>query len=112
MARKVTREATAYHEAGHAVAAFFLEQPFTSVTIIPGDDYWGKIMTEPFRDVRPDFDMDLNALNTIERAIRVANVTRRQRCECGVFPITNALRCRSPQRFSTSEYRDGRRAAR
>ena len=31
----MARQATAYHEAGHAVAAFFMEKPLTMVTIQP-----------------------------------------------------------------------------
>lgn len=33
------REATAYHEAGHAVAAFFRGRPFQFVTIKPGSSW-------------------------------------------------------------------------
>ena len=36
-------EATAYHEAGHAVAHVALEVPFRRVTVRPGDDYLGRV---------------------------------------------------------------------
>jgi ATP-dependent Zn protease len=37
-------EATAYHEAGHAVASYFLQRPFRFVTINPGDDFLGRVV--------------------------------------------------------------------
>lgn len=39
-------EKVAYHEAGHAVAAYIFHRRFSSVSIIPKDDYLG-IMTRP-----------------------------------------------------------------
>jgi len=38
---------TAYHEAGHAAAAYFQELPFTEVHIIPGKGCLGKLEQEP-----------------------------------------------------------------
>jgi hypothetical protein len=46
MARKRSRrsiETTAYHEAGHAVASFYLQKNFRYATIIPGDGYGGMV---------------------------------------------------------------------
>jgi hypothetical protein len=36
--RQESEEVTAYHEAGHAVAALRLNRPLTCATIVPGDD--------------------------------------------------------------------------
>jgi ATP-dependent Zn protease len=38
--------ATAFHEAGHAVAAFFLDIPIPTVTIVPDKDYLGLTLTQ------------------------------------------------------------------
>ncbi len=40
-------EATAYHEARHAVASFFLKRQFRFVTIKPGDDFLGRVVGRP-----------------------------------------------------------------
>jgi Peptidase family M41 len=40
-------EQTAYHEAGHAVAAFFHDVPIRHVTIVPGSDYLGRTTYMP-----------------------------------------------------------------
>ena len=37
MESNIEREATAYHEAGHAVAGFALKRAFTKVSIVPDD---------------------------------------------------------------------------
>ena len=39
---------TAYHEAGHAVASFFLNRPFDSVSIIPDENTSGRLAQEPY----------------------------------------------------------------
>ncbi len=39
--------ATAYHEAGHAVAAYFLDLPFQEVHIVAAKDSLGKLEQEP-----------------------------------------------------------------
>jgi len=48
MKRTKKLEATAHHEAGHAVAAYQLGQLIKSVTIIPVDDSYGSISTSPY----------------------------------------------------------------
>ena len=37
----------AYHEAGHAVAAFWLHRPICKVTIIPDENSSGKVVRKP-----------------------------------------------------------------
>jgi hypothetical protein len=52
---KHNREATAYHEAGHAVVAWWLGHKPKRVTIVPGDGYEGvTFQTSPFRRMSPD----------------------------------------------------------
>jgi hypothetical protein len=56
---KVTRKlrAVAYHEAGHAVASFLLDQRFGVVTIIPKGNTLGCVMSRKFRRAfLPDCD--------------------------------------------------------
>lgn len=65
------RQETAYHEAGHAVAAVRLDRPFKSATIVPADDYWGVVMLKPFGNFHPDYETDLRTLDRIERSILV-----------------------------------------
>ena len=48
MKRTKKLEATAHHEAGHAVAAYQLGQLIKSVTIIPDDDSYGSVSTGPY----------------------------------------------------------------
>lgn len=40
-------EATAYHEAGHAVAAFFFGFHIKSATVLAADDYLGRVDSRP-----------------------------------------------------------------
>ena len=44
-----TEESTAYHEAGHVVVAIRLGIPFSSATIVPGEDYLGMVMSSAMR---------------------------------------------------------------
>ena len=48
MKRIKALESTAYHEAGHAVAAYQLGQLVKSATIIPNDDLFGSVSTDPY----------------------------------------------------------------
>ena len=48
MKRIKALESTAYHEAGHAVAAYQVGQLIKSVTIIPDDDSSGSVSTGPY----------------------------------------------------------------
>jgi hypothetical protein len=48
-------DSTAYHEAGHAVAAWWLGHPPKQVTIAPGDGYEGRAQhASPFRNMSSD----------------------------------------------------------
>jgi hypothetical protein len=54
----VLREATAYHEAGHAVAAIVLHGTFRYVTIEPTEGALGHVMPHPWgKQFRPDLEV-------------------------------------------------------
>jgi ATP-dependent Zn protease len=66
------REATAYHEAGHTVAAWRLGAAPKTVTIIPHGDIQGQATQgAPMSGIRLDFDGSDHARNRIERAIMI-----------------------------------------
>lgn len=66
------RKATAYHEAGHTVAAWRLGAGPRTVTIIPHGDIQGEVIPEsPIVDIALDFDGSDHARNRIERAIMI-----------------------------------------
>jgi len=66
-------EKTAYHEAGHAVAAFEMKRSFRHVTIEPDEESLGHIMFTKFRDsFRPDIDSYSKIRNPLEKAIITA----------------------------------------
>jgi ATP-dependent Zn protease len=44
----MSREQTAYHEAGHAVVAWAVRRPFKRVTIVAAEDYLGMLLQERF----------------------------------------------------------------
>jgi ATP-dependent Zn protease len=57
--------ATAFHEAGHAVAAWCLGEPITRITIVPDDERDGAVeFANPLRDA------DLETLDARNRARR------------------------------------------
>jgi ATP-dependent Zn protease len=58
MSSKKALTATAYHEAGHVVAAIELGKSFKYVTIAPGEDSLGHIRTVGWRGATPDIHMD------------------------------------------------------
>jgi hypothetical protein len=63
-------EKTAYHEAGHAVAAFYMKRAFRYVTIEPEEDSLGHIMLKKFRDsFNPEIDSDRKIRKPLEKAI-------------------------------------------
>ncbi len=63
----------AFHEAGHAVAAYFLDIPIKSLTIIHGKDYVGHLIREKVaRSLAPEIDTSLRNFNRMERLARIA----------------------------------------
>ena len=66
-------EKTAYHEAGHAVAAFHMRRSFRYVTIEPDEESLGHVMYTKFSDsFRPDIDSDRKIRKPLEKAIITA----------------------------------------
>src|SRR5437867_3805113 len=70
--RTKTLTATAYHEAGHAVAAYFLGVRLKSVTIEPGDDSAVRTHHQDLIDKRIEYEeiTDRTRLN-IERTVMI-----------------------------------------
>jgi ATP-dependent Zn protease len=65
-------QATAYHEAGHAVAAFWHRLNFRHVTIEPGDDSLGHMLHVKLRDsFRPDIEVTPAVRDRLERGVVV-----------------------------------------
>ena len=61
---------TAYHEAGHAVACYFLHFPFKYLTIEPEEDSLGHVKRFPHpKSFHPDYEGDTKTLNRIEKNI-------------------------------------------
>jgi hypothetical protein len=69
--RRATRqlERTAYHEAGHAVAAWVQHRRFTRVTIVPQGDVLGSCRFARLPTFHPDSDTDQKTQWWIEREI-------------------------------------------
>ena len=61
---------TAYHEAGHAVACYFLHLPFKYVTIEPEGDTLGHLKPFPSpKSFNPEIDDEIKTLIRIEKNI-------------------------------------------
>lgn len=69
MESNIEREATAYHEAGHAVAGFALKRAFTKVSIVPGDTTVGHcaFMPRPLKKTPEYRTVDSKFRNIMER---------------------------------------------
>lgn len=66
-------EATAYHEAGHAVVTLALRRKVYSVTIIPDATTHGRVHHEsPLRGIRLEFDGSSRARLRAEEAIMIS----------------------------------------
>jgi hypothetical protein len=62
--------ATAYHEAGHAVACYYLGVKVKSATIVPDKDQRGHVRHEAmFRGLNPEIDLSGRARLQMERSI-------------------------------------------
>ncbi len=71
--RDSQRKATAYHEAGHAVAAWRHRMKLRSATIIPASDYSGVVEHQnPLRGIRLDYDGSDRARMRAESAIIIS----------------------------------------
>jgi hypothetical protein len=65
-------EATAFHEAGHAVVAVSLGRAIRYVTVVPSDDYVGCVAkTRPPESIRPDLQQDARTLAWINREVKI-----------------------------------------
>jgi len=64
-------EATAYHEAGHAVIALSERMRVKSATIVPGEDYWGAVARQNMTRVQMGFDEPAKMHRYLTREIRV-----------------------------------------
>ena len=70
--KRLEVKATAIHEAGHAVAAYFLRVRIKHVTIAAADDYLGKVTAQPVRFGRHGvFDDSVAGTDRAERHIMV-----------------------------------------
>jgi hypothetical protein len=66
-------EKTAYHEAGHAVAAFYMKSSFCYITIEPDEESLGHVMFKKYRDsFNPEIDSDRIIRKPLEKAIIIA----------------------------------------
>jgi hypothetical protein len=66
-------QATAYHEAAHAVIAWTLGRAFHSVTIIPTEDTWGHVQLRPWgKHTDPDDRVDGRTLKLFESDILIS----------------------------------------
>ena len=64
--------ATAYHEAGHAVACYFTGVKCKSASIVPGKGYGGRVLhVSSLRGARPDIELSGRARLQIERTIMI-----------------------------------------
>src|SRR5215471_12724136 len=69
---KHNREATAYHEAGHAVVAWVQGYKPHNATIIPDEDSHGHVLhADPLRRIRLEWDNSDGARLRAEKAIRI-----------------------------------------
>jgi ATP-dependent Zn protease len=70
MAKRPTKlERTAYHEAGHAVAAYSLRWKIIEVSIVPDPDSLGHVTRTPLKDFHPDDDTRFSTLRKGEKEI-------------------------------------------
>jgi Peptidase family M41 len=69
----VAERATAIHEAGHAVMAYLLRRPFTSVSVVEDDESYGRVhIGAPGKWFRPDIEIDSRTRSLIEDRIMIS----------------------------------------
>src|ERR687888_424968 len=66
-------EATAYHEAGHAVASWHLGRAVKKVTIVEGEDFLGRVQHYPVggKWLQPDVEINSRTVHYFETAITI-----------------------------------------
>ena len=64
-------ESTAYHEAGHAVAALALGRGVKCVSIVPGEEILGHCAHHKLRSFQPDIHTNGRTLRRIEQSILI-----------------------------------------
>ena len=70
MSDETPRDQAAYHEAGHAVAAYLLRRSFTRVSIVPDDDTLGHVKYRGYAaGFRPDLEITLRVRERLEAAV-------------------------------------------
>jgi len=65
--RGIPIKLTAYHEAGHAVMAYILRLRLIEITIIPDEDYLGRVSRGASRTIHPDWEADQKTRTELER---------------------------------------------
>lgn len=100
MAKRPTKlERTAYHEAGHAVAAYSLRRKIIEVSIVPEPGLLGRVTHTLLKDFHPDYDTRLSTLRKGEKEITFSlagiiaqkRLTGRRDWTLGHIDITDAL---------------------
>jgi hypothetical protein len=70
--RRLADDTVAYHEAGHAVIAFFESIPIKRVSIVPGDEHRGHVKhADILRSCHPDADRSNRNRLRMERLVRM-----------------------------------------
>lgn len=65
--------ATAVHEAGHAVAAYLLHRPFTSISVVQDDGSYGRVHSRlPGGWFRPDIEVNARTRAMIEDRVMIS----------------------------------------
>jgi hypothetical protein len=64
---------TAIHEAAHAVAAYLLSRPFTSISVIDDGESYGRVHSQPPGEwFRPDIEINARTRATIEDRVMIS----------------------------------------
>ncbi|MGZ4589846.1 MAG: hypothetical protein ACXV2I_03540, partial [Actinomycetes bacterium] len=60
------------HEAGHAVVSWRLGRSFEEITVIPGEDYLGRVVSERIAGFRPDVINDSETQRIIDDHVMIS----------------------------------------